>query len=83
MKAGIERLGRNFTPETAHRMCMDKRVFGSRNEARDFAIKGKKLYENNAKLTPYRCRLCGEWHLTSLSKEQGARSRKRNWRTQE
>lgn len=82
MKQGIERLGRNFTAETAHRMCMDKRVFDSRNEARDFAIRGEKLYGNVA-TTPYKCALCGDWHLTSLDKEASARSRGRNWRNKE
>ena len=78
MKQGIERLGRNFTPETAHRMCMNKKVFDSRNKARDFAIRGKKLYWNSS-TTPYKCGLCGGWHLTSLDKEASAKARKRKW----
>lgn len=80
VKQGIERLGRNFTPETAHRMCMDKRAWPSRNEARDFAIRGKK--NGNSSTTPYRCQLCSKWHLTSLSKQDSAAVRKRNWRTE-
>jgi hypothetical protein len=79
MKSGMERIGRNFSPETAHRMCLDKRKFESKNEARDFAIRGKKLHGNNS-TDPYRCNLCGGWHLTSLDKETSAKSRRRNWK---
>ena len=78
MKQGMERLGRNITPKTAQRMCLDKRKFDSKNEARDFAKRGQKWGNHSA--TPYKCPLCSVWHLTSLSKEDSAMARKRVWR---
>jgi hypothetical protein len=79
MKTGLERIGRNFTPETANRMCLDKRKFDSRNEARDFAIRGRKLFGNSS-TSSYKCNLCNGFHLTSLKKADSAAVKRINWR---
>lgn len=75
----IERLGRQITVERAQRGCFDKKMFQTRNQARDWAIVGAKKYGNSA-LEPYRCHLCGHWHLTKLPKNAQGAARARNWK---
>lgn len=60
----LEGLGRTITPREARRKCWDKLVFGARTAARDAA---KKAERRGIYLSPYRCQLCGEWHLTSMT----------------
>lgn len=72
----LERIGRTITEMTAQRMCLDKKTFGGKNEARDFAIRGRKLH-NNSVQTPYRCPVCFEWHLSALNSTDGNRARNR------
>lgn len=58
-------IGRQFTVQRAQRMCMDKRQFASRNEARDFGKRGDKRY-HSGEMGVYRCPLCKKFHLTTL-----------------
>lgn len=67
MKTGMDLLGREIPMTKAKRMCLDKRQFETRNEARDFAIRGfRQLAHTRQK--PYRCRLCGKFHLSTIRK---------------
>lgn len=79
MKRGMGYLGILITVQKAERMCFQKRVFKTKNDARDFAARGRKM--GNASTDPYQCPLCRRWHLTSLDKAASAASRKRNWST--
>ena len=40
MTANYQRIGKTITGQDADRMCLKKRQFDNRNEARDFAIRG-------------------------------------------
>lgn len=75
----IQRLGKDFTAATAQRQCFQKKLFHSRNAARDFNARMEATLQDHKPQTPYRCQICGEWHLTSLTKEASAFSRRRNW----
>ena len=77
MKNGYDRLGRDFKPQTAQRMCFDKVPYDSRNKARDAAAHLAKT--RGFDVHPYRCQVCRRFHLTSLSKEDSAAARKRIW----
>lgn len=63
MKSGFDRIGFSVTPEHAKRSCLDKRPYGSRNIARDAATKNEKRY--GLVFRPYRCSICGYFHLTT------------------
>lgn len=78
MKNGYDRLGRQFKPQTAQRMCFDKVPYACRNEARDAAAHLKKT--RGYEVQPYRCLVCRRYHLTSLNKEDGAAARARIWK---
>lgn len=65
MRSGIERIGRTVTVEFAQRSCLDKVRYPSRNAARDRAARLRTKYPNSQPLRPYRCTLCGDFHLTS------------------
>lgn len=58
-------------PEAFHerdrQRCAEKRIFASRNEARDFATKVHKQIGSDQH--PYRCCLCKKWHLTTHTPE--------------
>jgi hypothetical protein len=76
----IQRLGKDFTAATAQRSCFEKRVFESRLAARDFNARLAKRIPDRAEQTPYHCQVCGKWHLTSLTKQASAESRRRNFK---
>ncbi len=81
MKHRFERVGRDIPVERAVRGCFDKKVFDSRNAARDWAAGSKKRFgEASRGNEPYRCHVCGKWHLTSLSKEAQAKARAKDWK---
>lgn len=65
MKSGFDRIGRTVTVEAAKRQCLDKRRYDSRNAARDRAAHIAKKFKDSKPQRPYRCTLCGDWHLTS------------------
>lgn len=65
MKSGYERIGRSITVEFAQRSCLDKKKYPSRNRARDSAARGKRLRPDSLPQRPYRCTICGNFHLTS------------------
>lgn len=65
MRKGFERLGREIQVGRAKRMCLEKKPFDSRNEARDFGIRGEK-YRGHTTQEPYHCRLCGKFHLATV-----------------
>jgi hypothetical protein len=64
MKSGFDRIGHDVTIEHAKRSCLDKRKYDGRNEARNEAVKLAKRH-GTPKMRPYRCTLCGGFHLTS------------------
>lgn len=65
MKAGFERIGREVSVEHAKRSCLDKVRYDSRNAARDRAAFLAKKYPGTKAQRPYRCTLCGDFHLTT------------------
>lgn len=65
MRKGMDRLGRSITPARAQRMCLEKRQFHTRNQARDFSLRGEKKY-GRSEQEPYRCGLCGKFHLATV-----------------
>lgn len=75
----IQRLGKDFTAEAAKRSCFEKRRFDSSNAARDFNARLSKAIPLRNPQTPYKCQVCGKWHLTSLDKQASAESRRRNF----
>jgi hypothetical protein len=63
----MEKLGREIPLPQAERMCLTKQRFHSKNEARDYGLYAAKKH-NCGPITPYRCELCGLYHLTSIPK---------------
>lgn len=63
----MDRLGREVSAARGKRMCLDKRQFLTKNAARDFSILGVKHYDNTVQ-QPYRCGLCGKFHLATVKK---------------
>lgn len=61
----MQLIGGQFTSQRARRMCMDKRQFATRNEARDFGKRGDKWF-HSGEMGVYRCPLCKKFHLTTL-----------------
>lgn len=81
MKKGFERVGRSISVERAVRGCFEKKVFDSRNHARDWAARSLKRHGGDTRGTePYRCHVCGKWHLTSLPKAAQAQARAKDWK---
>lgn len=64
-------LGRGVSVERAVRGCLGKRRFDSRNAARDGATTQRKLHPEFLPLHPYRCSICGGFHLTTKPKRKG------------
>jgi len=62
----IDRLGTSITLQKAQKMCMDKRRFISKNEARDFALRGEARFQSG-EMGSYKCQLCGGFHLTTVT----------------
>lgn len=65
MKSGFDRIGHTVTVETAKKGCFDKRTYDNRNIARDASRKIARNRPEWPPLRPYRCTLCGNFHLTS------------------
>jgi hypothetical protein len=65
MKSGFERIGFTVTVETAQKGCFGKVRYYSRNAARDKATKYRKKFPETPPQRPYRCILCGDFHLTT------------------
>jgi len=63
----MDRLGFEVPAAKGRRMCLEKRQFLTKNAARDFSIKGVKHYDNSVQ-QPYRCGLCGKFHLATVRK---------------
>lgn len=76
---GFERVGREIPVDRAVSGCFEKKPFDSRNQARDWAARGTKLY-GHAASEPYKCHICGRYHLTSLDKTKQAKARARDWK---
>lgn len=68
MRAGYERIGRSVTVGQAKRKCLDKIRYSSRNKARDTAARKANTHPDWQALSPYRCTICGGWHLTTSQK---------------
>lgn len=75
---GFDRIGREIPVDRAVAGCFNKKPFDSKNSARDWAARGKKKYGHCAE-DPYKCHICGRWHLTSLNKDKQAKARARDW----
>lgn len=65
MKSGFDRIGHTVTVEAAHRQCLDKKPYASKNKARDAAARNKRIRPDSPVQRPYRCTLCHRYHLTS------------------
>lgn len=76
MTTHYERIGKTISGQDADRMCLKKRQFDTRTAARDFAIRGEKLYQH-VPMTPYRCAVCGMWHNSQLNNTDGNMARRR------
>jgi hypothetical protein len=79
VKRGMHRLGLDITANTAKRMCSDKKIHDTKNDARDFAKRNVKL-DGRKDQTPYKCPLCKKWHLTGLNATDSAAARARVWK---
>lgn len=79
MRQGFEKLGREIPIQRAERMCLQKRQYATRNEARDAAAKYQKR-EKTFIARPYKCSLCSLFHLTTQTPEQTVRMRARKRR---
>lgn len=71
MKAGFDRIGREVSLEKAKRSCLDKRRYDSRTDARDKAARQFKSNPEHGIQRPYRCTLCGGYHLTKSQTHGG------------
>ena len=78
MKQGMDHLGVNISVKSAHRMCFDKKIHDTKNDARDFSKRNVKT-EGRKEQTPYKCPLCKKWHLTALSPQESATARAKVW----
>jgi len=70
MKRGFDHIGASISIVAAQRMCLDKRRFDSKNEARDFGKRGNKAFGYSSR-SVYKCLICGHFHLSSLSNSEG------------
>lgn len=70
MKSGFDRIGRTVTVEFAKRSCLDKVSYPSRNVARDRATRMGAKYPGSLPQKPYRCTICGHFHLTTIRQEK-------------
>lgn len=68
MKSGFERVGHDIAAYNAQRMCFDKKCYPSRNKARDAAARRSKLTDGQV-YSSYHCRICHDYHLTSIPKQ--------------
>ena len=75
----MDRLGIDFTAATADRMCLTKKQFLTKNQARDHALRGQKQFGNDVTV-PYKCSICLKFHLTSLTREAGNAAKRRAWK---
>lgn len=66
MKSHLDRIGFDVSVEQAHRSCLDKVRYDSRNKARDRSRHLRKKYPEALETRPYRCTLCDGWHLASV-----------------
>ena len=82
MTHGIDHIGKNMPYDSAKHMCFVKKIFDTRNDARDFAKRNLKR-EGWKDQTPYRCPICSKWHLTSLSKDDSAQARRTAWKSKD
>lgn len=76
MSTHYERIGKTISGQDADRMCLKKKQFDTRTAARDFAIRGEKLYQH-VPMTAYRCAICGKWHNSQLNNTDGNSARRR------
>lgn len=72
----LQGLGKVYTLASAQRACFDKKRFQTRTAARDFNAKLGKGMPDRKPQTPYKCPVCGRWHLTSLTKQASAQVRR-------
>ena len=63
----FDKLGVAISVSKARKMCFNKKSFDTRNDARDYGRRGLKKYGNAATI-PYKCPLCGHFHLTTRPK---------------
>jgi hypothetical protein len=54
VKSGFDRIGHTVTVEAAHRQCLDKKPYASKNKARDAAGRNKRIRPDSPVQRPYR-----------------------------
>lgn len=69
MRKGMDKLGVVIALPQAQKMCLTKKRFLTKNEARDWGIHIAKKH-GCALQHPYRCELCGKYHVSGLPKEE-------------
>jgi len=79
MREGFDRLGRDISARAAQRMCLQKRQYATKTEARDAAARFQKR-EKTFIARPYKCSLCSLFHLTTQTPEQTVQMRARKRR---
>jgi hypothetical protein len=74
MRKGMDKLGLDISAENAKRQCLAKKAFPNKNKARDWSSANSKRY-GWAPTTPYKCDLCGKYHLSSILSDEKASMR--------
>lgn len=69
MLKGMEKLGRVIALPQATRLCLSKKQFFSKNQARDWGISIAKKH-GCAIQYPYHCELCGKYHVSGIPKDE-------------
>lgn len=62
------KLGKEIPVQRAEKQCFQKKPFDAKNKARDWGLHMQKTYGGELQ-TPYKCPVCGRYHLTSQSAE--------------
>lgn len=70
----LAKLGKEIPVHRAEKQCFQKKLFMTKNKARDWGIHMQKTY-GGALQAPYKCPVCGNYHLTSQTPEETAEVR--------
>ena len=69
MRKGMDKLGVSIALPQAEKMCLSKKIFDTKNAARDWGIHITKKY-GCALQSPYRCELCGKYHVSQIPRDE-------------
>lgn len=75
MRKGMEKLGVEIALPQAQRMCLEKKRFDSKNQARDWGINIAKKF-GCALQHAYRCELCKKYHVSQIPNHEKPAMRK-------